>query len=184
MPLWPGCTHCSGWFLDLVFTRATVSLPAKKHSSQLASSLSWCLGLFLPRSRIWHFLLLNFMRSCKPISPASRGITGWWHDTMALAATPLSFVSPADFWGLVVPSTRAKWTSQKGLASMQGYSAIHLCPRGLHVTNSLLSPSLQPVFSPPHGPLSLSVVCRYRDRIKMIIGDTMAVSRDFLSQGR
>lgn len=90
MPLWPGCTHCSGWFLDLVFTRATMSLPAKGHSSQLASSLSWCLGLFLPRTRIWHFLLLNFMRSCKPISPASRGITRWWHDTMALAATPLT----------------------------------------------------------------------------------------------
>lgn len=108
MPLWPGCTLCSGWFLDLVFTRATMSLPAKGHSSQLASSLSWCLGLFLPRCRIWHFLLLNFTRSCKPISPACRGITGWWHDTMALAATPLSFVSPADLLRTCCPINQGR----------------------------------------------------------------------------
>lgn len=32
--------------------------------------------------------------------------------------------------------------------------------------------------------LSLSVVCQYYDRIKIITGDTMAVSKDFLSQDR
>lgn len=60
LPLWPVCALHSGWFLALVFTRATVSLPAKGLSSQLTSSLSWCLGLFLPRCWIWHFLLLEF----------------------------------------------------------------------------------------------------------------------------
>lgn len=50
-----------------------------------------------------------------------------------------------------------KWTSWKGLASVQGYSAIHSHPRGLNATNNLLSLSLQTVFSPAHGLLIESI---------------------------
>lgn len=77
-----------------------------------------------------------------------------------------------------------KWRSWKGLVSVRGYSASHWHPRGLHAIDNLLGPSVQPVFSPSHGPLTEPLVSQYYGRVKMIIGDTMVVSKDFLSRGR
>lgn len=100
---------------------------------------------------------------------------------MALAAISLSFVLPADLLRMCCPINQSRnYDLEKDWPPAQGYSAIHSCPRGLHAIDNLLGPSVQPVFSPPHGP----VVCQYYDRIKMTIGDTMAVFKDFPSQDR
>ncbi|KAK4810782.1 hypothetical protein QYF61_008754, partial [Mycteria americana] len=53
--------HC--WLMfNLVSTRTPRSFSARLLSSWVAPSIYWCLGLFLPKCRTWHFPWLNCMR--------------------------------------------------------------------------------------------------------------------------
>ena len=56
--------------VNLLATRIIRFFSAYLPSSQLAPSLYWCMGLFLPRCRTLHLSLLNHvMGACQPISP-------------------------------------------------------------------------------------------------------------------
>ena len=54
-------TRARCWLVvDLLPTRIPRTFSGKLLSSQLATSVCWCVGLFLPRCRTWHLLLLNW----------------------------------------------------------------------------------------------------------------------------
>ena len=57
----PARAHCRFMF-SLLSTKTTVSFPVELLYSQCISSLYHCNEFFLPRCRIWHLSLLNFMK--------------------------------------------------------------------------------------------------------------------------
>ena len=56
---WKG--HCRS-MLSLLMIRISRSFSFEPLSSQFAPSLCWCMGLFLPRCRIWHLPMVIFVR--------------------------------------------------------------------------------------------------------------------------
>jgi len=87
--------HC--WLMvNLSSTRTPRSLSAELLSSRSAPSLSWCMGLFLPRCRTLHLPLLSFIRFlCAQLSSLSR--FRWMAaQPSGVSTTPPSFVSSAN----------------------------------------------------------------------------------------
>lgn len=80
------CARAPFWLLfNLVSTRMSFSVNLL--SSWAAPSMSWCLGLFLPRCRI--LPLLNSVRFLSPHFSSLQGPSGWQHiHSSGIAASP------------------------------------------------------------------------------------------------
>ena len=84
-------TQC--WFTFILLTSTHSSFSSKVLSIHLVPNVYWCLAFFLPRWRIWHLLLLKFMRSL--LAHFSRLLRSIWMGAQSsdLSTTSPSFVS-------------------------------------------------------------------------------------------
>lgn len=68
--------HC--WLVNFVSSRTPRAFSGRCFALS-APGLSWCLRLFLAKSRTLHYPLLSFIPG-QPIYPASKDPSEWWHN--------------------------------------------------------------------------------------------------------
>lgn len=148
--------HC--WFMvNLMSSTIPKSCSAKLLSSQSATSMYCCIGLFLPGCRTWHFPLLNFETPvCSFLQPVlvplndSKTIWSLSHSSQFRTIFKLledvlcSTVQVVNEEVSVDPSIDSWWTQLVAGLQLNFLLLVH----------NPLSLAVQSIFSPAHCPLS------------------------------